>query len=279
MKNIIQKSCLRYRGSKYELIFQHKINEFIPPTNVNHPYLELFAGSLVMFFNIKTTCAFINDNDDELTNFWIQVQHNRLALEEKLKYIWNGNSFISHIEKEEKTPINRAVLFFLRNRLGTTHMTYPTFIIKQFEIWEEKMNSSRLTILNYDYEKALKIVDQLRNPHSIRAINEKRDLHAVIYADPPYVNSEQIYKNGIFDHQKFAQIIHEYGEIGHHIIISYNKCNEILDLYSDWNIEEFSYSTKTHCANNRIELLISNKKLQRYRYNISKETTLNGLLK
>ena len=273
MPNIL-KSCLRYQGSKYEMIKQHRIHEFIPPTNVNQPYCELFCGSAIMFFNIQTTCAYINDSNADLTNFWIQVLTNKEQLEQVLKYVWNGQQFIEFFKHAEPTPLNRAVAFFLNNTLGTTYLTYPSFVTKNFDVWKEKMDSARLTIFTEDYQKVLEIVDQLRNPHSKRAINENRDLHAVFYADPPYFGSEEIYQQGTFDHIQFAKNIHKYADIGHHIIISYNKCPEILDLYKDWYIEEFNLKRLTQYATDRTELLISNQKLRRYSQKYAKETDL-----
>lgn len=275
----IQKSCLHYQGSKYPLLKQHKIHEFIPPTNFDRPYCELFCGSAVMFFNLpNTTYTYLNDLDADLTNFWVQVQNHRQEFEDKIKYVWAGIDFVNVLQSDT-TPLGRAVWFYIRNAVGTTTFTHPLTIQKKLDVWSKKMDNTRVLILNYDYAKTMETLCKLHNPTSVKAEKEGRTFYVVFYEDPPYFGSENVYGQDIFDHHRLYELNTKYAQEGHHIILSYNKCPEILDLYKEWYIEEFSYNIHADYSTPRTELLISNRKLQRYMNKYVQSTDLTSMFK
>jgi len=274
----IQKSCLHYQGSKYYLLKQHRIQEFIPPSNYDRPYCELFAGSLVVFFNIPTvTYAYLNDIDNELTNFWLQIQNHRQEFEDKIRYAWAGFAFVDELAKDQ-TDLGRAVAFYIRNVVGTTQFNHPISFEKNLAQWSKKLDANRVIIWNYDYAKAMEILCALRDPNSVKAVKEERDYHMIFYEDPPYYGSEKTYTTHIFDHQRLSQLNHYYAERGHQIILSYNQCPEVERLYSDWYKLELIYNNQTDYSVPRTELVLSNRPFKRYILKYA-ETSLTSILK
>jgi DNA adenine methylase len=85
----------------------------------------------------------------------------------------------------------------------------------------------------------------------------------IIYADPPYYGTENMYKTKSFsieDHYTLANLCNE---STHHIIISYNDCELVRELYEGWNFLELTkYSTLSKGKFD--EVLISNKPLIRH---------------
>jgi site-specific DNA-adenine methylase len=206
----------------------------------------------------------LNDNNAELINFWYQVQTNRPALEDKLQYVWNGQGFIDLIQQENPTPLNRAVIFYLNNQRGSTVFTRPIQLTKSFTPWQEKMNATRLSLLTKDCLDAMELVHKLHDPHGNRAVDEGRDVCVVFYEDPPYVDSEEVCGGKGFDHVGFAKVNHQYADMGHHILLSYNKCDLVTQLYADWYLEEFECGRIERYGNLRKEFILSNRPLKRY---------------
>jgi DNA adenine methylase len=76
-----------------------------------------------------------------------------------------------------------------------------------------------------------------------------------IYVDPPYyVNTllsktSQLYRHNfaIEDHQKLAEVL---TRSKHKILISYDDCDFIRDLYQGWNIEKAEW---TYCGTSSSE--------------------------
>ena len=251
------RSCISYQGSKYELINTYRIQEFIPPTNTNRPYCEVFGGGLTMFFNIADcTCAFLNDIDSDLVNFWIQIQKYQTEFEAKLKYVWCGNGFLEELAKET-SDISRAVAYYLRNRMGM-YIKFPKPLEKDISFWKQKLDATRILIMNYDYATALDMVCRVRNP----LVTE--DYYMVIYEDPPYYHLQANYKTQSFDHQRLWQLNQQYTKQGQHILLSYNKCAEIETLYRDWYKLEFPMRQMHPEMEKRVELLLSNRPLERH---------------
>lgn len=269
----MQKSLIRYQGSKALMIQKYQIQEFIPKIDHDHPYCELFAGSAVMFFNLEYPFmhAFLNDLNQDLVNFWIQVRDHREAFEQRLNYVWCAHPRIDW--KFDLTDnLDRAVQFYLQQTDTSNHISKPTFLEKNIQLWTERLNRARVKIDANPFEKEM---DYLSKLYTLN--DPERPCYAVFYEDPPYFGSDSVYKKYYkeqkfdldpesFDHALLAQKNHELADKGHHIILSYNDCWEIRGLYADWYLESFEYSPNgrgAKRAKNRNELLLSNHPLKR----------------
>lgn len=274
----MQKSLIRYQGSKALMIQKYRIQEFIPRINHDHPYCELFAGSAVMFFNLDFPYmhAFLNDINQDLVNFWIHVRDHRSEFEQRLTYVWCAHPGVDwHLDLED--DLDRAVQYYLQQTDTSNHISKPTYLEKNIQSWSERLNRARVKIDANPFEKEMDYLAKLYTQK-----NTDRPCSVVFYEDPPYFGSETVYKNYYkeqkfsldpqpFDHQLLAQKNHEIAEKGHHILLSYNDCKEIRELYSDWECLVFRYSPNgfgAKRAKKRRELLLSNRPLVRHIRNL-----------
>jgi len=261
-------------GSKIRLIQKYKLWEFFPEGMGHHKvihngvlvrsiyssYIEPFAGSIVMFFNLDPVPfkCIVNDIDEEIFNFWNVVKENCEDLMKELEYVWNGDSWLKKLD-QKGDDVSRAIAFYIRNRRGLFFQGTPDHFYKDFRFWKERMDKSQICILNLDYKKVFEIINK---PKGKNRGSGSSELDYIVYEDPPYHGSECIYKTGSFlneDHEILAKINHR---IKHHVFLSYNDCKEIRELYSDWfMIELDNYSKFTE--KNRKELFISNRPLVR----------------
>jgi DNA adenine methylase len=94
----------------------------------------------------------------------------------------------------------------------------------------------------------------------------------LIFEDPPYYKTESFYEGfKEQDHDILAKLNHE---TTHHVILTYNDCPKIRELYADWYILELKNYTTMKWQYNT-ELLLSNRPLvKRGEKNKSKNTSL-----
>ncbi len=93
-------------------------------------------------------------------------------------------------------------------------------------------------------------------------INQYDSDSTLFYLDPPYVGTENYYKNkktfDLKDHKDLYQILKS---IKGKFLLSYNDCELVNNLYKDFNIKtlqtHYSLNVKTQ-NKRRTELLISN---------------------
>lgn len=87
--------------------------------------------------------------------------------------------------------------------------------------------------------------------------------YSKIYVDPPYYGvNKNLYKNSEIDHVELNKILEEEKD-QRDILISYNECQFIVDLYKNWYIysSHFKYSGMGNNKDVR-ELFISNFKIE-----------------
>ena len=254
-------------GNKYKLIKERWIHEFIPKINHDNPYCELFCGSAVMFFNIEAPFAFLNDINKELQNFWKVIRDRYDEFQERIKYYWPG------MVVDVKDEIDSAVQFYISNLLSN-FITKPMKLDKTIEFWKKKLDSVRLWIDCRPFDEEMKYLMKLFTKN-----DENRPMSIRFYEDPPYFGSEDVYKSyrkdqniekiPKFDHELLAELNHKADQEGHFILLSYNDCPEIRELYTGWYMKSYEYNPNgknAGRANDRNELIISNFPLQRQGY-------------
>lgn len=256
---------IRWIGNKSRLIQKYRLWEYYPfmqhkrMGNLNHHYLyvELFCGSCCFFFNLKPNYAILNDHNHDLYNFFTVVQNDDTfpQFQSELSKIYCGNDWIEQY-KPRTDAIGKALYFYLNNRfsnIGVQPMEFP----KNFAIWKGIMDRCRLKILNED---ALILLEQFnKSPFK----PETNSTQYYIYEDPPYVDTEYMYKKTNeepFNHERLSELNHA---STHRIYITYNDHPLVRKLYADWHIMELeTFSNITH--KRRTDLWISNAPLKRY---------------
>lgn len=276
----IERSPIGIIGCKTRLIQKHRLWEFFPRSyyevthkpdshvSRKHVYAELFCGSSVMFFNLKPTPLFaiLNDIDEEIYNFWKVMRDNYEELSHKLEYSLCGTSWLKEYENDP-TDVNRALAFYIRNKMRISHrgQQYPSPIefYQDISKWKKKFAESRVQVWNLDFK------DCMKKFNAMKVREEKSCTVLCIYEDPPYYGTEYFYKDKSFDHDTLSKLNHE---SEHQIILSYNDCEKVRQLYHDWyKLDLVSTSKMDKTFTN--ELLLSNWPLKRHtKENLSSQT-------
>ena len=275
------KSPITGFGSKYRACREWGIHEYIPPMTANHQiYVEPFVFSGIMFFNIKCRTAIINDKLDLIWNFWKVVKEQRETLESELEYVWIGKKWFDEYQNRTD-PIGRAVYFYLMNQASHKGIMESTFrykpfnhpFTKDFKIWSDIMNAkASLTIWNLDFRDIFKKIWD----------NGAEHWSFVWYEDPPYYREGRYLMNFTDqDHTDLHDLNQELKDNPyHHIILSYNKCDYIEELYKGWYTIDVTWNMPSRSeGNDHKELLISNRPFKRYIDSPKKQTDFGNLIK
>ncbi|WBX36406.1 DNA adenine methylase [Mycoplasma capricolum] len=217
------KPVISYYGSKYRML---KNIFSVLDLNSSDIFLDLFGGSGIVGVNARHlfNCqTIINDYDNVLPLNLTYALKNILSFEGNLK------------------NYTKARLDYFIKRLDNG--------------WVDKLNQynkilQTINITHFDYKQLLENI-----------INNKNKV-TKLYADPPYFNKTQMYKNSftIQDHINLHNLLSEL-KTQTKIVISYNDEPFIKKLYKDWNI--ISIDKTNVCGINKNsskvkELLITN---------------------
>jgi DNA adenine methylase len=239
------KSPLRYPGGKSKAI-----DQIIPylPAHFS-AYREPFVGGGSLFIYLQQLQPdldiWINDLNIELFYFWQIARDNLPDLVDCVRRIKQENSCgrtlfdrLVSLETEQLLPLDRAVRFFILNRItfsgtvesgGYSEQSYRHRFTDSSIDRLARMRSllDRTKITNFDYQELLGTSD--------------RDLF--IFLDPPYFKAtkSKLYgKKGIlhtqFDHHRLARDLQQ---CSHQWLITYDDSPEIRDLFSFARIYEW----------------------------------------
>lgn len=267
----ISLSPLRIVGSKKKLIQKYDLMNYFPDCvsykrynevkgkHIIHRriYVELFAGSAVLFLNLDPVplYAILNDVDHDIFNFWNVIKEKYDEFIKELEFTWCGQDWIDKFTKRDD-DVGRAIFFYVKNRFSNI-IQLPVRFPKQIEFndWKKRLDRARLQIWNYDYKDALSKLNKMEY------LENDNSMEFLIFEDPPYHGTESFYGSGFKeeDHRTLAKLNHE---STHHIILTYNDSPLIRELYKDWYCIEMDNYTSFKVQYNK-ELLLSNKPLMK----------------
>lgn len=219
MSTALLRSSLKWIGGKYRAAPQ--ILAAFPPAHLYATYEEPCGGAAHMLM-CKPQWGhreIYNDLNDDLCNFWQQVQNNVDALVARLQALPYSRKlyydyYIRLFNGSEIDSVERAAMWFyvvrstgtgwLRespvgwNNTMSNAMAYRS-VLEWFKPMQERLSHPRVIIDNRDIER---VVEEYDSP---------KTLH---YIDPPYKGAEYYYQVGIrkhkkkaFDHQRLAEIL------------------------------------------------------------------------
>jgi len=267
----MSKSPLRYPGGKQKAIPQ--IANYLPKTfkEFREPFV---GGGSVLFYILqkqpKLPC-WINDLNQELYYFWLQVKTN---LPELVEQVWqvkrevkDGRALFDNLASADTStmsPTERAVRFFILNRItfsGTIES--GGYSNASFEGRFTESSIQRLL----DLKGCLKNTRVTNSDYSVLLQEPGEDVF--IFLDPPYLSKTHSKLYGrkgdlhtCFDHQLFAQLM---SECPHKWLITYDDCQEIRQNFAfahiyEWELQYGMNNYKQGKANKGSELFISNYK-------------------
>lgn len=257
---------LRYPGGKAKAI--KKIIPLVPEFS---EFREPFLGGASVFLALKQKYPdkkyWINDLNNDLYHFWVNLKDNHKKLIEGVQKIKdtekNGRSLHKDFVKNNpKSSLGKAIRFFVLNRItfsgtieaggysqGAFDARFTQSSIERLKPVHSILNNTKITDL--DYEELIK----------------KEGENVFIFLDPPYLSAtkSRLYgKNGnlhtAFDHERFAKVMKK---TKHKWMITYDDCPEIRKLFSYANIIswQFQYGMnnyKQDTAAKGKELIITN---------------------
>lgn len=234
------RSPLKMIGGKFHAA--PRILAAFPPPHVYTTYLEPCGGAahvLLAKSNLGHREIY-NDLNDDLYNFWEQVQNNAdellkllqaLPASRHLYYEYHIRLFDgSQIPKVQRAAMWFYVLRFtgtgwLRESASGWNNTLANALafrssLDFFKPVQERITHPRLILDNRDVERVIKEYDSPKT---------------LIYADPPYVGAEYYYQVGVkkyakktFDHERLAEILNA---ARGYVALSYYPYPELDDWY------------------------------------------------
>ena len=231
------KSPLRYPGGKTRAI--KTIVEYFPKnlSTIISPFIG--GGSIELYLASKGVKIIASDAFKPLVEFWQELLSNpyRLANEIQKHFPLAKENFyeLQKSHSNFKTKTERAAIYYVLNRasfggatlVGGMSPSHPRFTQTSIERIRNFKNSN-ITVEYYDFKNSL-------------SNNENN----FAYLDPPYLIKSSLYgnkkdcKQSEFDHEGLANMLKtRKGKWA----LSYNDCEEIRKLYSEYKIIELSWS-------------------------------------
>ncbi len=192
----------------------------------------------VLYRKEKSRLEVINDINSELVNLHRAIRNNPATLSMYLNKLLISRELFNDIKMKRLKPRNNIemasfYLFLLSQSFGSKGDNFamsakanrkPKDIYKSFNKWAVRLKF--VTIENLDFRELIKRYD-------------KDD--AFFYLDPPYVGTENYYKDidgfGIKEHKELAEMLKG---IKGKFLLSYNDSPVVRELYKDFNIVESS---------------------------------------
>lgn len=171
-------------------------------------YVEIFGGSLaILFRKAPSRVEIVNDIDDDVYNFWFVVRNHAKELVQRLNltpYSRYEMSICNKLAKQEKEPIERARLFFVRSMMSMNgYMGHG---------WSRHLDDPRSMSFYRAANSITQIIERLRQVQL-----EKRDFRKLIpecdnpdtlmYLDPPYQHDARRCSTMVYD-QEMSQEDH-----------------------------------------------------------------------
>ncbi len=215
-------------------LLRNSILENFPVNENYNRYIEVFGGAgWVLFAKERhADLEVYNDVNGNLVNLFKCAKYHPEALQKELEYIlMSREQFFdakNQIDAKGLTDIQKAAKFYIliKESFGTDLKTFgvrPKNMKKAIDyILEISKRLNNVVVENQDFESILKTYD-------------KKD--ALFYLDPPYYAAEKYYSDK-FKQEDHTRLKEALKKIDGKFLLSYNDCEYIRDLYSDYNIIE-----------------------------------------
>jgi len=202
-------------------------------------YIEVFGGALnVLYRKERSRLEVVNDINSELVNLHRAIRNNPQTLSMYLNKLLISREIWYDIKKcrvKANNNIERAsfYLFLISQSFGSKGDSFamsakanrkPKDIYKSFFKWALRLKY--VTIENLDFRELISRYDKDE---------------AFFYLDPPYVGTENYYKNidgfGMREHEELAELLKN---IKGKFLLSYNDSPVVRELYKDFKIVKSS---------------------------------------
>lgn len=249
-------SPLRYPGGKNKLAAF--IAKICVDNKINGHYIEPYSGgasvALYLLFEGFVNKITINDKDRSIYAFWHSILNNTSEFCERIRDVevtieeWRKQRAIqTHKEKATLLDLGFSTFFLNRtNRSGIINggpiggiVQKGNYLIdcrfNKVELIDRiRIISSRKKDIRLYKKDAIKLIHQIQN--------ESNNCNVIFYFDPPYfLKASSLYLNHYKpeDHKAVSESIKNIKNIKW--IVSYDNVPEIMCLYSECQMKEFSF--------------------------------------
>lgn len=220
-------------------------------------YIELFFGAGGLFFNKPLAdYNFLNDIDDDVFNLWIVLQSDKEELIRQFSLMPISESLLKHwATNKESEPIKKAIRFLMLSNFG--YMGKPETLC----FGQSYGNQKRSTLASIEG-----ILVFLKNSQfmcqDFRDVLQKIQFRdnkeqAFVYADPPYLNTTNNYKNS-FSESDVIDLFKILVESN--IRFAYSEFDNpfVLEQAKEYNLNIIKIGTRQAMKARKTEILITN---------------------
>lgn len=256
---VIIKSPIKWVGGKKSEI--KYFEKYIP---LFETYVEPFVGGGALFWHLKPKKAILNDINDFLTNFYIQLRDNRSLLVDKLQsYVNEKDYFKSQVEvlnsKAWNNDLEKAALFYYINKTcfsgkwrvnskGKFNNTFGDYKKDHFKDLDTKYQKllQGTEILNIDYKN---VFDRFLN-----------DENAFIFLDPPYLDCDTMYTESQKFEEYYKYILYFMRHCKCKVLLIVKENEYLINLFGDLIKEKYDKNYRHNATSTKIHnhLIICN---------------------
>jgi DNA adenine methylase len=193
------KTFLRWAGSKRQLL--PELKKHIPDRYER--YVEPFAGSACLFFDLNPAAAVIGDINSDLIDTYETIKTSWKRVAEELKMLTpSEDTFyaLRSVEPNSLSSIERSVRFIYLNRFCFNGL-YRTNSHGKFNVPYGAGKTGRLPLLNELRQAALLLRRATLVPGSFEKTLSMVRKGDFVYMDPPYV---RIHKRSFIEYAAFG---------------------------------------------------------------------------
>lgn len=248
---------LRYPGGKAKL--GAWLAHLLRSNEINGSYIEAYAGgagaAIYLLTNNYVKNIVINDLDPAIYSFWMSVTHNTQNF---IKKLINTEVTLDEREKQKEiynnpfkhTELELGFATFFLNRTNRSGILTGGVIGGKSQTGNYKIDA-RYTKENL--AERVKNIGKMRDRIAIHCEdalhflkNVNTDSNSLINLDPPYYKKgSQLYSN-FYEHADHISISNHIHKISTPLIITYDYCDEIQEIYENHQSLSFNIIYSSH---------------------------------
>jgi DNA adenine methylase len=253
------KTPITYYGGKQTLL------KYLLPLIPQHKmYCEpFFGGGAVFFAKPKSEVEVINDINGEIVNFFKVIKTKFPELQSEIKATLHSrelyrNAMVVYAHPDLFTDVKRAWALWVLTNQGFAGMIGSWGFGKDDS--KEAALATKRDLFTKEYEDRLTKV-QVENNNAIKVINRCDDKETFIYADPPYIGSDQGHYKG-YSESDYRELLDTLAKVkGKFLLSSYPS--KILSTYikkHKWKVQKVTKSVAVtkHTDKVKTEMIVMN---------------------
>jgi len=265
--NTAFRSPIRYPGGKQRAA--KRIADLFPsdkPLRIASPFFG--GGSVELELASRGHSIVGSDFFAPVAAFWQQLKSNRAELHAM------ASDFVPDMDKETFYGLQRSIRDELAQpKPSFQRLAWLFFVINRSSFSGATLSGGMATGDRFNQKAVDRLLPVDLNNIEVRHGDywnqlfdrkRRRFRFDAIYADPPYclevskLYGDQGSTHEDFDHARFAKHMNWCSKQGASIVISYNDCPAVRQLFAGWNFKEISWAYGMNSSKQSNEILITN---------------------